>query len=71
MIISKQSKTLHEYETVRDKIFKIVGKKFPLKITYSGMDIISISDMENKLTSAQSKKLKNILILYFKLINDG
>ena len=58
MIISKQSKTLHEYETVRDKIFKIVGKKFPLKITYSGMDIISISDMENKLTSAQSKKVK-------------
>ena len=58
MIISKQSKSVHEYETVRDKIYKIVGKKFPLKITFSGMDIVSISDMENKLTSAQSKKVK-------------
>jgi len=58
MIISKQSKTLYEYETVRDKIYKIVGKKFPLKITYSGMDIVSISDMQNKLTPAQTKKVK-------------
>ena len=59
MIISKQSKTLYEYETVRDKIYKIVGKKFPLKITYSGMDIVSISDMQNKLTPAQIKKVKD------------